>query len=247
MENRGIGLNGDLMSTQVASALMRELKTGIYADAEKLPAEMELAGQYGVSRTVIRDALSDLENAGFIERVRGVGTVLVRRIVALDNRLDLKLEYSDMIWSMGSRPVVDSIVLREESASETAADRLGVPPGGRLIACRKRVLANRKPVIYSVDYIPQSIFDGIDYMALDWYQPIFDLLSKYCGLNVTNSITHVSATNGDSFIRSMLTPGEGAALLLLEEVSFCKLNRPVLYSLSYYTSFFDFTLLRKKF
>ena len=66
MEKRGIGLNGDLMSTQVASALMRELKTGIYADAEKLPAEMELAGQYGVSRTVIRDALAELEREGYV-------------------------------------------------------------------------------------------------------------------------------------------------------------------------------------
>ncbi len=37
------------------------------------------------------------------------------------------------------------------------------------------------------------------------------------------------------------------ALLLMEEVSYTKLAKPVMYSLSYYTAFFDFALLRKKF
>lgn len=247
MEKQELGFSGDLMSTQIASALMRELKSGIYSETEKLPAEMELAEHYGVSRTVIRDALSDLENAGFIERVRGVGTVVNRRIVSLNNRLDLKLEYFDMIQSSGCRPVIDNIILREDYATEAIAEHLNIDQGERLVICQKRVLANGKPVIYSIDYIPQSLFGGVNYAMLDWYRPVFELLSRYCGLNVVNSITNVSATNADEFIRSKLLPEEGAALLLLEEVSFCKLNRPVLYSLSFYTDFFEFTLLRKKF
>ena len=69
-------LGGKLMSTQVSALLIRELKEGAYAQAERLPSEVELSEQIGVSRTVIRDALSDLEREGLIERVRGIGTVI---------------------------------------------------------------------------------------------------------------------------------------------------------------------------
>ncbi|MEG2372033.1 MAG: winged helix-turn-helix domain-containing protein, partial [Hydrogenoanaerobacterium sp.] len=64
---------GKLMSTQVSALLMKELKTGIFCKSEKLPSEVELAERLGVSRTVIRDALSDIEREGFVERVRGIG------------------------------------------------------------------------------------------------------------------------------------------------------------------------------
>ena len=40
-----------------------------------------------------------------------------------------------------------------------------------------------------------------------------------------------------------LAPGE--AMLLLDEVWFNRLCRPVMRSLSYYTNFFDFSILRK--
>ena len=70
-ENR---LGGELRSHQAARRLLEELRRGRYADAAQLPSELELADVLGVSRTVVRDALSDLERDGYVERVRGIGT-----------------------------------------------------------------------------------------------------------------------------------------------------------------------------
>ena len=55
-ENR---LGGELRSHQAARHLLEELRRGRYADAAQLPSELELADVLGVSRTVVRDALSD--------------------------------------------------------------------------------------------------------------------------------------------------------------------------------------------
>ena len=71
-ENR---LGGELRSQQAARRLLEELRRGRYADAAQLPSELELADVLGVSRTVVRDALSDLERDGYVERVRGIGTL----------------------------------------------------------------------------------------------------------------------------------------------------------------------------
>ena len=208
---------------------------------------MELAETLGVSRTVIRDALSNLENAGFVERVRGIGTVINRGIVSIDSRLDLKLEYNDMIAATGHRPVIDSIALRAEKASAAVAEHLHLEPGKEVAVCHKRVLADDRPVIYSIDYIPLELFGRTNYALLDWSEPVFDLLSRCCGLNVLSSIANVSAVSGNDLVSSKLELPPQTPLLLLEEVSFCRMKRPVLYSLGYYTDFFSFTLLRKKF
>ena len=83
-----IRLGGAVISDRIVAALLEELRTGCYADADRLPAEVDLAAQLGVSRTVIRDALSEMERAGYIERVRGIGTVVNRTVLNLRSRLD---------------------------------------------------------------------------------------------------------------------------------------------------------------
>ena len=240
-------LGGNLMSTQVSALLMQELKDGAYANAERLPAEVDLAVRLGVSRTVIRDALADLEREGFIERVRGIGTVINRNIVGLDTRLDLKFEYNELIVRAGYRPRTDSVRTRAEVADSTLAAQLDIDTGAQVIVCEKRILAGDRPVIYSVDYVAAELLGNKDFHHIDFHRPIFDILDKDCGIMVTSNITHVCATNGDPAVRERLALQPCEALLLMNEISYSKLCRPVMRSLSYYTDFFDFALLRKKF
>ena len=240
-------LGGKLMSTQVSALLIKELKGGVFSTVDRLPSEVELSERLGVSRTVIRDALADLEREGLIDRVRGIGTVINRDIVNLPTRLDLKLEYYEFIRAAGYTPSADNILVRLEPASADLAERLQVDEGAELIIYEKRVLASGTPVIYSIDYLPRALFGEINYMDIDWSLPVFDILDRHCGLTVLTDIATVYATNASPFIRQKLQVPDGDALLLLDEVGFCKLSRPVIRSLEFYTNFFDFTMLRKKF
>lgn len=52
---------------------------------------------------MVRDALSDLERDGYVERVRGIGTLVNRDVVRVENRMDQKLEFNRMIRSIGPR------------------------------------------------------------------------------------------------------------------------------------------------
>ncbi|MBT2514821.1 FadR family transcriptional regulator [Arthrobacter sp. ISL-30] len=51
--------------------ILQTIKLGIFAPAEKLPPERELAEQLGVSRATLRDALGELQSAGYLEVQRG--------------------------------------------------------------------------------------------------------------------------------------------------------------------------------
>ncbi len=238
---------GKLMSTQVSALLMRELKSGIFSNCEKLPSEMELANKLGVSRTVIRDSLSDIEREGFIERVRGIGTVINRSVVNMTHRLDLKLEYADLIREGGHTPHTDLLHISLVSAPEHIAAALGLKMGDTLIKCDKRILANNIPVIYSSDYLCAEMFSGIELHEINWSEPIFDILERCCGLTVVTDVTEITPVVGPVEIRRMLNCNDENALLKMEECSYSRPTHPVLYSLSYYTDFFNFKILRKKF
>ena len=92
----------------------------------------------------------------------------------------------------------------------------------------------------------KALFPPVAVERLDFARPIFDILEEVCGVAVTSTVAHVNAVNGDAAVRQTLAVPSHEALLLLDEVSFSKLTTPVMYSLSYYTNFFDFALLRKK-
>ena len=229
-------LGGAVISDRVVASLLDELRTGRYAHADRLPAEVDLAAELGVSRTVIRDALSEMERAGYVERVRGIGTVVNRSVLGLRSRLDQKLEYYPLIRSFGSYPHADGIQVFPIRAGDELAHNLDIEPGDEVICIKKRILADTTPVIYSIDYLPRSLFGNRDYTRIDLTGGVFDILEREC---------HLKASCGDESIRAAMRLAPGEAMLLLDEVCFNRLCRPVMRSLSYYTNFFDFSILRK--
>ena len=133
-------LGGVLISNQVVAELLEQLRNGIWQDTDHLPPELELANRLNVSRTVVRDALSELERAGYIERVRGIGTVVNRTVLGLRSRLDQKLEYYPLIRSFGSYPHADGIQIYPVRAGEELARDLAIEPGDDVICIKKRIL-----------------------------------------------------------------------------------------------------------
>ena len=60
------------MSDHVAQQLLKQIEVGSFSATGKLPTEAVLAQEFGVSRTVIREAISRLKNEGVVEP-RGSG------------------------------------------------------------------------------------------------------------------------------------------------------------------------------
>ena len=65
------------MSDRVTQALLDLIRSGAYPAKTRLPSETDMAQQFGVSRTVIREAVSRLKSEGLVESRQGSG-VFVR-------------------------------------------------------------------------------------------------------------------------------------------------------------------------
>lgn len=240
-------LGGELRSQQTADRLVAELRSGLYAGASQLPSEVELAGALGISRTVVRDALSLLEREGYLERVRGIGTLVNRDVLKMENRLDQKLEFYCMIRAAGYEPHSDNVLVTRETAPDDLARRLGLAPEEHptLVFVRRRVLADNTPVLYSTDILPLALFGGQRLDTLDFTRSIFEIVSEYCHVEVTKTLAHIRAVTGPPGIRHQLGLRPDQALMQLDETCYSRLCRPVLCCQTCYTDFFDFAIVRK--
>ncbi|HWL29246.1 MAG TPA: FadR/GntR family transcriptional regulator [Burkholderiaceae bacterium] len=62
------------LTQNVVAALSERIRRGEYHAGEKLPTESRFMESFGVSRTVVREAMSRLQAAGLVETRHGIGT-----------------------------------------------------------------------------------------------------------------------------------------------------------------------------
>ena len=66
-------------AADIAAAMRREIAKGTLRLHDRLPAERQLAQEYGVARNTVREALAQLEQEKYVETRPGSGTYIVHQ------------------------------------------------------------------------------------------------------------------------------------------------------------------------
>ncbi|KQR76531.1 GntR family transcriptional regulator [Burkholderia sp. Leaf177] len=103
------------LSDSVAQQLLLQIEKGGFASTGKLPTEAVLAQEFGVSRTVVREAISRLKNEGMVEPRQGSGVFIVERA----GIRPLRIDYAQAV-EPGA--VVQILALRRAIEAEVAAE-----------------------------------------------------------------------------------------------------------------------------
>ncbi len=70
---------GARLSTQVVQQIINDIDNGTYQAGDKLPTEYELIERFGVSRTVVREAIANLRASNLIETRQGKGAFVLQK------------------------------------------------------------------------------------------------------------------------------------------------------------------------
>jgi GntR family transcriptional regulator, transcriptional repressor for pyruvate dehydrogenase complex len=100
---------------QVVDRIRFEIATGTLKDGQQLPGEHELAHNFGVSRTVIREAIKTLAANGLVEVRAGAGTFIIDGTSAV-----LRHSLTLMMSLRGIMALQDIVELREMLEPEIA-------------------------------------------------------------------------------------------------------------------------------
>ena len=232
----------------VRSRLLREMKEGAYRYSGKLPPEGVLAERLNISRTQLRDSLAQLEREGFISRHQGVGTVINRHVLAVPVRMDMEIEFMEMIAQSGHEPSLLSTGYETVPAGDAVASHLAISAADTVLRVVRLIGADGKPAIYCEDYIPTSLIKKKEYCETDLQKPIFSFLKQFCGLEAHMDLTEVRPAAADAALANRFQVPEGTPLLYLDELDYDKEGMPMLYSPQYYVGgVIQHTLLRMKF
>lgn len=110
-------------SRGLAHALVEDLgnriRTQVLRPGDRLPTESAIMQTYGVSRTVVREALSKLQAAGLVETHHGIGTFVLEARGGI-----FRLDPADIATSIDAIAVLElRVSLETESAGLAAARR----------------------------------------------------------------------------------------------------------------------------
>ncbi|TWF58667.1 FadR/GntR family transcriptional regulator [Neorhizobium alkalisoli] len=80
------------LPARIAAQIGREISEGRIAPGDKLPTEHILSKTFGVSRSVVREAIAHLRNEGLVETRQGVGAFATD----LERRQSIRIEQEDL-------------------------------------------------------------------------------------------------------------------------------------------------------
>jgi GntR family transcriptional regulator len=216
-----------------------------YRPGDQLPSEPELAAAYSVSRATVREALQSLENEGFVRRVHGSGTFVNQVRPRVTGALDVDLGVTEAIEAAKQRLSVQVLRVEEVAAPRDVAERLTLPPAGRILAIERIILANDRPAALAFDAIPSRIARTARAPYRDG--SVYRHLERDCGVVLVGGVAHVTAVDADLRMARLLRVDEGDALLRMEQVERSEAGELVLYSLEHYVpSSFDLTVRRTR-
>jgi DNA-binding FadR family transcriptional regulator len=108
------------LTGRVADYLVAEIGNGALPPGSKLPTEHEIMSSQGVSRTVVREAISSLQAAGLVETRHGIGTFVLNK----PKRLGIQLDASTITTMRDLMALLElRISLETEAAGLTAVRR----------------------------------------------------------------------------------------------------------------------------
>jgi DNA-binding FadR family transcriptional regulator len=132
------------LADQVTRLLAEQLRSGIYPVNSRLPTEKAIAEEFGVSRTVVREAISRLKSEGLVETRQGSGTAV----------LDAQSSAAFRLARLDSNPA--------EGVSRIIELRCGIEAQMAALAAQRRTAAEMADIKRALKAIDRAVAAGGD-------------------------------------------------------------------------------------
>jgi DNA-binding FadR family transcriptional regulator len=138
------------LALELVESLGDRIRDGRLAQGEKLPTEAAIMAEYGVSRTVVREALSKLQAAGQVRTRHGIGTF----VVGAGDTAPFRITPEQLATL---QDVIAMLELRIGMETEAAA-----------LAAQRRTEANLREMRAALDEFVAAVQAGRDAVAADF-------------------------------------------------------------------------------
>jgi GntR family transcriptional regulator len=226
---------------EVHSKLLEHIASNQYEDlGGRLPSELELSDEFGVSRPTLREAITRLVEDGILTRRHGVGTFINKSpTTGLRSWPYEKSTFLQLIRRAGHEPAQKVLRCVIEPLGPIAGI-FNLKPTDSSLSMEKLFYSDNQPVIFCRNIIPLALvlpeWRGKIVVDYTCEESAYAFAVNKCGRQVDNHESEIKALVCDDGLAELLKIEVGSPLLQLEEVAFDKAQRPLFYGLSYMRS-----------
>jgi len=208
--------------------LSTSIFSGRLAPGERLPDELELCQRLGVSRGVVRQALTELRYEGLIYRQRGRGT-FVSIPKTTEGLISGLRGLADDAARRGQTVFSRVLSLRQVPATETVAGHLNLATLAPVIELERLRSLDGEPHVLTITYLPAALVPQLDQRDLSGAASLYQVLRHDFGLPIVSSRRRVEAAVASTREARLLNIERGAPLLVLHSISYTADHRPLEY------------------
>lgn len=209
---------------QLKQILATRIDSGEWKPGDILPTEYQIQDMFDVSRTTVRQALSELESEGKVSRYRGRGTFVNKPKISHNPE-----EYPNLAARLSQQGIrAGWRLLSHEwvSPPEEIAEQLQVTTGQKVFCLRRLRLEDDDPIGYHTAYVAPDFASIIDKSS-------FTEGGSLRYLRAVNTLDHSTANRileavpASSEESTLLDVPKGAPLLQIRRLVISADNKPV--------------------
>ncbi len=212
---------------QLIAVIKSMIQGKVWKPGAKIPGELELCNTYGVSRTVVRQALRELELEGLVTARKGKGTFVTEPKINESLAQKLTGFFEDMV-ERGLRPSTEVLHHRVIACPETIAAHLQIAPGSQVIDIHRMRSVEDAPIQLVTSYIPYAICPKLATVDLT-DRSLYEFLESECGLFIVRGRRFIEAVAANEMEARLLQVERGAPLVMLDSISYLEDGRPIEY------------------
>jgi len=200
---------------------------------DKLPSEAELAQMFNISRPMLREALTLLEQDGLISTTHGRGRfVSAAATLQVERPITAYESITGMLRQLGYRPRTRVISVVEQRAGKQAAEALRCRPGTPVIVLERLRLQGIDPLVYCVEIVRRDSLSG-ELSPAAFRGSLNELLERE-GKRPSMSSASVSAVVLPKPTARLIGTKHPGPWLLITETCFTDRGEPVLFARDYH-------------
>ena len=203
---------------QIENIIERAIRVGTLKPHEKTPTEHELCRIFGVSRSVVRQALKGIEDKGLVVRSPGRGTFVAEKKFSFRSLQGLKGFFQD-VETAGSLP--SSKILKKEFtlASGKISQALSIPDGSPVLFINRLRFIDDVPFLISRTYLAITRISK-EFQEEDFEnQSLYALLEEKYGYEISYSQRFLEATHASQGEAKLLTINPGDSIVLTRSIT----------------------------
>jgi GntR family transcriptional regulator len=215
---------------QLIGYIERRIKDQNWTAGQLLPSEQELCDAAGVSRTVVRQAIAELERKGLVTKQSGKRSTVAFPRYEGSLMQNLRGFYDDAV-ARGQRPTTKVLGLRVIAATLEISEALRLEEGAPVIELNRLRFLDDEPEVVVVTYLPQAMCPNLVHEDLA-NESLYRLLAQKYALRITQGFRTIKAIALDRESAKLLGVRTGSPALLLKSIGLLADGRPLEYFIS---------------